>query len=214
MVILAIVFFVVCLVIGLSLFVITMVNLHNENAEKNPVTSTTKVTAKKSFEFPQISIDPVTVTVALVIMWIVWSGYKHFFGEVKTTPVVQNATVRTVNYSPQPSNVYTYGTLSWVKPGNVSGRDSELRSLSSRVKILKHDSNEFSFIQYYEYEGETKKAHFSWKSGERYGTWHQEYPEDGGNWCLKQTGENSWQGWETDQSGVPINLRLDLETEI
>jgi hypothetical protein len=102
------------------------------------------------------------------------------------------------------------GVLSWYKPVGVNGGNPALRKFSSKVEILRNDSEKMVFIFKYYYEGEYQKARFQWNKNEPSGIWSQKYPQDGGRWHLEQTSATTFEGDHSDKHGSIIPIKLEL----
>ena len=106
------------------------------------------------------------------------------------------------------------GTLVWSKPKGVNGGNANLRNFSTEAVIERNDSEIMEFTSTYKYKGEVATTRFEGKreGNEMCGVWHQEYPQGGGEWCLKPKGNDNkvWEGMVSDGTGTKIPLELKL----
>ncbi|MEK7157891.1 MAG: hypothetical protein AAB688_02310, partial [Patescibacteria group bacterium] len=111
-------------------------------------------------------------------------------------------------------------TLKWWKDPSVYGANPELRSGGPfSAKIIIRNDSVLKFDMYYEArDGSRQKSSFKGEKnsfGRFEGTWSQRYPEDGGDWYLKQDSNNPrlFVGKYSDKSGEWINFSLRIDPE-
>jgi len=123
---------------------------------------------------------------------------------VKTTAATQKKTSAKSSPSAQ-----QHGTLSWIKPNNVAGINSNMRkSPPMPVVIHKKDAEVLEFTATIN----GGKAHFKWNKRDAFGTWSEDCSGDGGQWRLYPDKNNPkiLVGEESDRSGEFIRLELVL----
>lgn len=112
-------------------------------------------------------------------------------------------------------------TVTWWKDPSVYGTNPNQRKGGPfDAKILKNDDLALRFEVYYLQNGTTQKGLFKGEriSPERIeGTWNQNYPQDGGDWKLKQDFNNPrldlFVGKYSCKTGEWINFKLRIELE-
>lgn len=110
-------------------------------------------------------------------------------------------------------------TVIWWKNDSVYGTNPDQRKGGPfDAKILRNDDLVLRFEVYYEKNGTLQKGLFKGEktSPERIeGTWHQNYPQDGGEWKLQQDLRNPrlFVGKYSCETGEWINFQLRIELD-
>ena len=107
-----------------------------------------------------------------------------------------------------------HGTLFWIKPEGVIGKNYKKRNDVLNVVIDRNDAEVMEFTaNYVDNNGKSQKAFFTWKKSDGNGMWYQNNPKGSGllRKMKQDDGEKSFVGEISNDRGeyADINLKLD-----
>jgi len=157
----------------------------------------------------------IMVAIPIFIIWLLfmyspWSTSRTYHAEKPAVVADNFLQPEQIGVSRSEKSVEQQGIISWRKPRGVVGGDPRLRSFSSTAIVHRNNARFMDFTVRFLKDGEVYESRFNWNKNEQYGTWNQDYPQDGGYWYLDQKTPSLFVGGVSDSSGIFIPMRLEL----